>query len=590
MSNELIFCGENRKRELRRLKRAYDDVAAAAEGLRANRAAGHACHRVVLIEAERGLGKTRLAMELFRHLTTACDPDHYWPDAYGRGRESVEVMPKANACDVTSRPPFLWWGMAIADGPNPGNTVFASLEDVLPHLMSARLAARRAQSGREFLADAADLAVDLGIEFGTEISGLGLVKRFGQSALKIGKIVRRHYGDAPDALSEGREQVDSVVEAVMSDLTRLFDPRSSQFVGIPLVILVDDAQFADRDPAMAAFLERLLARGARERWPLLVVMTHWSRQLSPWTDAAGQRHRPSYIARALEHARTGDPLMPGEFAGEGGGSMPQESFLRIDLGEPVDSLDAALRSQFPGLAEADVAAIVEKSGGNPRKLEQIVARMERKPRWFEANDPKGPLNDAGRDTVLSLADLPIEEVVLERFGDTPADIRRSMIVASLMGNRFVVDLVDRMARARFEHGVRSGLEDGERSYRFLRDVVDRSRNDIGSFAERLFFDAAREYRESGMAHRDLPEWPQDRELMQALDELLSELVAAPERFGGLNTDDLVEALSLASTRMEGIGSPAAGLALARLVSLENDRGNPEGGYSAALRFIQGFAS
>ncbi len=590
MNEALLFCGENRKADLRRLKRAYDDVAAAAESLRTNRRAGQGCQRVILIEAERGLGKTRLAMELFRHLTTACDPDDYWPDAYGREHESVEVMPQADACDVTRRPPFLWWGMGIADGLNPGNTVFATLEDVLPHLMSARLAARRAQSGKEFFADAADLAVDLGIEFGTEISGLGLVKRFGQSALKIGKIVRRHYGETPEALSDGREQIDSVVEAVMADLTRLFNPSSPQFAGIPFVVFVDDAQFADRDPAMATFLERLLARGAREGWPLLVMLTHWSRQLGPWTDAAGHRYRASHVAQVLDHARTGCPTTPGAFAGEGGGSLSDGSFLQIDLSDPVENLDGALRNLFPGLAEGDVTAIVEKAGGNPRKLEQIIARMERKPRWFEATDPSGSLTEAGRDAVLALADLPIEDVVMERFEDTPAEVRHSMIVASLLGNRFVVDLVDRLGRARLHGETRTGLEDGERTYHFLRNIVDRSRNDIGAFTERLFYDVAQEYRKSGMARRDLPSWPQEAELIQALDDLLAEIVAAPERFESLNSDDLAEALSLAGTRMERAGVPEAGLALSRLIETENRRGNYEGGYAAASIFMSGYNS
>ncbi len=597
MNDELLFCGENRKADLRRLKRTYDDVAAAAQGMRANGTPNHASLRVVLIEAERGLGKTRLAMELFRHLTTDCDPDDYWPDVDGRQREIVDVMPKAENCDITRRPSFVWWGMGIAEGPNPGNTVFSALDDILPHLMGARLAARQLQSKREFIADAKDLALDLAIEIvpgivglALELTHLGIVKRLGQSALTIGTIVQRHYGKEPEATDSGRDQINSVVDAVMADLTRLFAPSSRQFVGIPLVIFVDDAQFADHDPAMATFLEQVLARAAREKWPLLVVMTHWSRHLGRWTDAAGQRHKPSHVARVLDHARRGNPRKPGEFAGEGGSSLPDSSFLQIDLGDPVDDLDAALRNRCHGLAEEDVTAIVEKAGGNPRKLEQIVARMMRKPRWFEANDPSAPLTEAGREAVLALADLPIEEVVLARFSDTPAAVRRSMIIASLMGNRFVVNLVDRMVQARFAGEARTGLEESEQSYRFLRDVVDRSRNDIGAFSERLFFDAAREYCESGMAKQNLPNWPQDDDLMQALDDILLELVANPEQFESLNQDDLAEAMSLAGTRMETAGAPEAGLALARLVKIENGRGNLEGGYAAALRFIDGFVS
>ncbi len=78
--------------------------------------------------------------------------------------------------------------------------------------------------------------------------------------------------------------------------------------------------------------------------------------------------------------------------------------------------------------------------------------------------------------------------------------------------------------------------------------------------------------------------------MLALDELLAELVVAPEQFDSLCADDLAEALSLAGMRMREVGVPEAGLALARLVAIENGRGNPEGGYAAALRFIDGFTS
>ncbi|MEO0750106.1 MAG: hypothetical protein AAFZ10_17230 [Pseudomonadota bacterium] len=79
-NEELRFSGNNRKRDLRRLKRAYDEVAASAEVMANGQTVQGPAHRVVLIEAERGLGRTRLATELYRHLSTICDPDEYWPD------------------------------------------------------------------------------------------------------------------------------------------------------------------------------------------------------------------------------------------------------------------------------------------------------------------------------------------------------------------------------------------------------------------------------------------------------------------------------------------------------------------------------
>ncbi len=77
---ELSFCGENRRADLERLKSAYEEVAEAARQLKPGKPVDKPINRVVMIHAERGLGKTRLAMELYRHLTTECDPEHYWPD------------------------------------------------------------------------------------------------------------------------------------------------------------------------------------------------------------------------------------------------------------------------------------------------------------------------------------------------------------------------------------------------------------------------------------------------------------------------------------------------------------------------------
>lgn len=588
MGKELLFCGAHRENARRKIKRSFDDVAAAADALRNGKAKNST--RVILIEGERGVGKTRLAMELYRYLSTSHDPEHYWPDDYERIAERVGIMPRAETCNYHGSPQFLWWGMGIAEGPNPGNTIFQSLEDLFPHLTSARIAARRRETGRGVAAELAELGSEFGIplaEAALDVAGIGMIKSLGMAAWKIGGLIRQQH-NAPDIpLDEGRRQVDTVVDNVMSDLTRLLSPRSRDFAGLPMVMVVDDAQF-DGDPAMADFVERLIRRSVSENWPLLLIMTHWSRQMGQWVDGQGQRHLASRIARVLQHAQNGKPFEPGPFAKVGGGSLSEGNFTRIALGLSQDDLSPAVRDRFPGLEESDVDQIALKSGGNPRKLEQVLARMDRKPIWFEGGDKCRWLTERGRMAVMELADLDIDEVVLERFSDTSPEVRRAMMLASLVGNRFVVDIVDRLSQAKLANLARDPLEEGETSYRFLRDVTDRSRNDIGSFTERLFIEAAREYRESGMARESFPDWPEDAELFTALDSLLRQLVDDPKTFDGLGDDDVAECLSLSATRMVTADDPLAGLALARLVHLENQRGNAEGAYEAAQRFIDGF--
>ncbi|MEM1377940.1 MAG: hypothetical protein AAGG69_11195 [Pseudomonadota bacterium] len=334
-------------------------------------------------------------MELYRYLTTNCDPDNYWPDDYERLAERVAVMPAAETCKYSHTPRFVWWGLAVADGPNPGNTVFNGLEDLLPHLTAAQLASRRRASGRDLRKEIIDLAADVGIEvadmgadFLGQAIGFGMFKRVSEAAWKVGSIVSKHTngGDAP--LDATGKRIDTVIDGVMSDLTCLFAPSSRQFAGMPLVVRVDDAQFADRDRASAAFVERLIADSSQQGWPLLLVIMHWSRHLRRWRDGNDTEQPRSRFAEVLHHARKRRMSDPGPFTGVGGGMLSDDCFVEIDLGEPVDDLSPALLGQFPGLGAQMVASIVDKSGGNPRKLEQIAARMQSRPVWFEGMDQK----------------------------------------------------------------------------------------------------------------------------------------------------------------------------------------------------------
>lgn len=66
----LLFCGDNRKAELERLKAAYLDIAATAVEARDQTNPTAPFMLLCEIHAERGLGKTRLAMGVYRWLST----------------------------------------------------------------------------------------------------------------------------------------------------------------------------------------------------------------------------------------------------------------------------------------------------------------------------------------------------------------------------------------------------------------------------------------------------------------------------------------------------------------------------------------
>src|SRR5690606_9695602 len=72
--------------------------------------------RAAALLAEPGLGKTRLAQELYARLVAdEQGGTGYWPPALGAEGDNLRVNPAVEACDGAADLPFLWWGVRLAD-------------------------------------------------------------------------------------------------------------------------------------------------------------------------------------------------------------------------------------------------------------------------------------------------------------------------------------------------------------------------------------------------------------------------------------------------------------------------------------------
>ena len=190
-----IFCG--REVELSRLVRAYESV---AEG---------SGPKLAVICADRGMGKTRLVQELYRHLSSTHDPDDYWPDSSLFQGNNLRVAPdfndphtKAHFASFTTaqRPmPFLWWGFRLAD-PLDRNAVRSDMaghrRTLDPHIERVRFArehAARFAAARHSAKDTAkDAALKIGEALLDSVPGVGLGKNLIEVGLGVFKSARAH--------------------------------------------------------------------------------------------------------------------------------------------------------------------------------------------------------------------------------------------------------------------------------------------------------------------------------------------------------------------------------------------------------------
>lgn len=278
---------------------------------------------------------------------------------------------------------------------------------------------------------------------------------------------------------------------MLTDMEKVFNPQTNTYAKTPGVIFLDDAQFAHVDAALPAFIERLMHTAVMQRWPVLILITHWKSGLPPET-MLNERS----FTRILGCAFKGSAIDNSAAAGLPGGYLTDEHFSEIDL-NPIADLSGALREKLPSLTKEQSAAILERMGGNPRYLEQMIAYLMENLEHFKDSEPSEPLTPEGfKEALAATQSRDIFELVLERLHKAPIDVQEAVCLASLQGVRFVSDLVDAVAPSRIGHTVYESLEKAEDSYGMLIGTKAVAEQSLGQFPERLFYEVAQRGRRS----------------------------------------------------------------------------------------------
>ena len=442
---------------------------------------GLAGPRIVVLLAEAGMGKTRLAQQFYDRLVALEQGgDGYWPPHLGHEGNNLLVNPPAASWDAAADMPFLWWGIRLADPAGHNQVATGGLSAhvdsyLVPHLAAFHREQRRRQRLLQLAkvggAVAADAIVDL-------VPFLGLLKKVGEVGLELKGIhdswrQDRRVLDAATLLEERR---DSLVDQLMADLDKLFTGPAGRRV--PAVILVDDAQFSAADPGVTALMSALVPAMTAASWPVLLLVTHWEREYAAGVEGG------SPIAALIEgHARQ---------------ELDAVKVLRLT---PIAGLEPLVTGRLPGLTPEQVGSLTSRAGGNPRFLDEIV-RVALDPRnrgMFEGRNSTNAMTDAGLESLLAKS-VKLHDVVAERFASSPEEVQRAVTLAGLQGARFVRSLVaDTMRALDAESGavdpegagetVGVALEEAERRHAFLASLTEFE----GEFSQRIYLDVAKEF-------------------------------------------------------------------------------------------------
>lgn len=508
-ATERTFCG--REEQLETLLSCWQEVRSGLAG-----------PRTVVLLAEAGLGKTRLAQQFYDRLVALEQNDAgYWPPRLGVDGNNLLVNPPAASWDAAADMPFLWWGVRLPDpvGHNQVTTgALAAHVDgfLVPHLTAFHREQRRRQRLLQLAkvggAVAADAILDL-------VPFLGLLKKVGEVGLELKGIhdswrQDRRTLDAATLLEERR---DSLVDQLIADLDKLFTGPAGRRV--PAVILVDDAQFSASDAGVTAFLAALVPAMTAGRWPVLLLLTHWEREYVDGIESGA----PAGLDDGGSRAGGYDPMGASPVAAIIDEHSRQElDSVKVIRLAPIAGLEPLVTSQLPGLTSDQVGQLTERAGGNPRFLDEIV-RVALDPRnraLFEGRNTTNAMTDAGVTALLAKS-VRLHDVVAERFSGSPEAVQKAVALAGLQGAQFLRALVGdaevslgeaaASSAAAEKIDVEGALAAAEHRHAFVASLGWEQ----AAFSQRIYQEVAREF---------LPAFYDEDEAVAALRRAVSDVV------------------------------------------------------------------
>ena len=404
-----------REAELTWLLRLWDDTAIRNEkGARVG-------PRMAILIAETGLGKSRLVQQLYDVL--ANDPvwnppdKKYWPDTIVSDTRQIHENPSLVDHVPNGPPRFLWlgarWQPIDTRNVEERTCIIPALRDALyAHVLIAqrhRTSWQRLRTSAEkkIKTEGPDYLVDKALDL-SGIPYAGLVLK----VIKAGVAAR----NAPTTVSRVfQKQQEDAADVLLAEMREVFGGLGSGGLVLPTILWLDDAHWID--PLTLRFLHTLWKEASENRWPLMIIITHWEQE---WNKLQSER------------AATGSLL---DLATQPGA----EKWILSKA--PVEDIAARLSQKLPGLLSTQSTWMLEKAAGNFLTLEENIGELISTPENFVDQRIDGPLTEAGEDLVATWAS-DRERRIQERFNamKPKPTLQQLLAWASRVGIRFPQDV------------------------------------------------------------------------------------------------------------------------------------------------------
>jgi len=171
-------------------------------------------------------------------------------------------------------------------------------------------------------------------------------------------------------------------------------------------------------------VERLWQEACKGHWPLLIIATHWLREWRQY-EARNDIVEADQPPHNLVHLIRRNAIMFVDW-------KPHELPTM-----PGNVLQPVLISALPGLTQKQQNIILERVGGNPQFLDDLIRWMQESPRHFFANqDCTHLLTEPGEKAVSSQLKEGHMALVRKRFSELDENMRDLLGFASTPSHKY----------------------------------------------------------------------------------------------------------------------------------------------------------
>lgn len=250
----------------------------------------------VVLEADTGIGKTRLIQELYHYLTIVDDENDYWPDNLEDTKHTMTIIPEfdtlysSNDLDM----PWLWIALRCQNKDERNSyqnqTALSQIrKQVRLHLGGIIEKKRKSQQNITSIKSAISLIANYAFPgSGSIVSVAAAVFDALDQGVSTVDSVKELWNNWLNYKKQGKDRIITITK---QEYTSLIDQTLDIFSvilaneknknNIPLIFIIDDAQWADQ--LTLEFIKRLLEIGTEKDWPLLILATCWESSVKEQT-------------------------------------------------------------------------------------------------------------------------------------------------------------------------------------------------------------------------------------------------------------------------------------------------------------------